>query len=172
MGQDQEKQTRSFEDISLSENLLNLFTQQFSTYLMLRLQQQGSKLRDRVMSGMHVGKAASPVQYAAPVAMESPSGRFAPLNRVDTTFQRRWVFPTEREMVQLIDSFDRLQTIVDPTSQYTMNAANAAGRAIDDISISAAFGSSQTGTDTGTLSSEAFSDAATASPSGSNSIAD
>lgn len=156
----------------MSENLLSLFTQQFSTNLQLRLQQSGSKLRDKVMTGMHVGKAASPVQYAAPITMESPSGRFAPLNRVDTTFQRRWVFPQERESNQLIDSFDRLQTIVDPTSQYTMNAANACGRSWDDALIAAAFGTSNTGTDTGALSSETFAQAATSSPAGVNSVAD
>lgn len=124
------------------------------------------------MTGSHVGKAASPVQYVAPIVAEAPSGRFSPLNRIDATFQRRWVFPSERETVQLIDSFDRLQTIVDPTSEYTRNASAAFGRAFDDIIIAAITGTSQTGTDTGALSSETFSQAGTASPSGSNSIAD
>lgn len=156
----------------MSENLFQLYTQQFSTNLELRLQQLSSKLRGKVMEGSHIGKAASPVQYVSPIVMEAPSGRFAPLNRIDSTFQRRWVFPQEREAVQMLDSFDRLQTIIDPTSEYVRNAASAVGRAWDDAVIAAAFGTSQTGTDTGALSSETFAQAATASPAGVNAIVD
>lgn len=152
----------------MSENLLQLYTQQYSTNLQMRLQQQASKLRGRVMEGSHVGKAASPVQYISPIALKAPSGRFAPLERIDATFQRRWVFPQEREGTQLIDSFDKLQTIVDPTSQYTVNAASAVGRAWDDAIIASAFGTSQTGVDSGAYTSETFAQAATNAGLGTN----
>lgn len=140
----------------MSENLFKLYTTQFSTNLQLRLQQMGSKLRGRVQEGFHVGKQASPVQYLGPVQLKAPAGRFAPKNRTDADFQRRWVFPQDGEIDQLIDSFDELKTIVDPKSQYAGNAANAVGRGWDDAIINAAFATAQIGQDAGGLSSEVF----------------
>jgi hypothetical protein len=141
----------------MSENIPNLWTTQFSTNLQARLQQTTSKLRGKVMEGFHVGKQASPVQYMNPVKLQAPTGRFAPLGRVDTDFQRRWVFPQDGELPQLIDTFDELRTIIDPKSQYVTNAASAVGRAWDDAIIAAAFGTAQIGTDAGGLSGETFS---------------
>lgn len=140
----------------MSENIPNLFTTQFSTNLQMKLQQVGSKLRGKTMEGAHVGKQASPIQYMNAIAMRAPAGRFAPLNRVDTDFTRRWVFPQDGELPQLIDSFDELRTIIDPKSQYVANAAAAVGRAWDDCLIAAAFGTAQIGTDAGGLSGETF----------------
>lgn len=140
----------------MSENLFKLYTTQFSTNLELRLQQMGSKLRGKVREGFHVGKQASPVNYLAPIALRAPAGRFSPKNRTDADFQRRWVFPADGEIDQLIDSFDELKTIVDPKSQYATNAAMAVGRGWDDAVIAAAFGTAQIGVDAGGLSSETF----------------
>lgn len=140
----------------MSENLFQLFTTQFSTLLELKLQQMGSLLRPHVREGFHVGKQASPVNQVGAVALKAPAGRFAPLNRVDADFTRRWVFPQDGELPQLIDSFDELRTIVDPKSQYAENAAMAVGRAWDDAIIAAAFGTAQIGTDAGGLSGETF----------------
>lgn len=140
----------------MSENLVNLFTTQFSTILKAKLQQKGSKLRGRVMEGFHVGKQASPIQYMNAVALRPVNGRFSPMGRVDTDFVRRWVFPQEGDLPQMIDSFDELKTICDPKSQYAENAANAVGRAWDDCIIAAATGTAQIGTDVNGLSSEVF----------------
>lgn len=140
----------------MSENLFKLWTTQFSTNLELRLQQMGSKLRGRVREGSHTGKQASPVNYLGAIQLKAPAGRFAPKNRTDADFTRRWVFPQDGEIDQLIDSFDELKTIVDPKSQYTSNAANAVGRGWDDAIIAAAFAVAQTGQDAGGLSGETF----------------
>lgn len=140
----------------MSENLYKLWTTQFSTNLELKLQQMGSKLRGKVREGFHVGKMASPINQVAPIALKAPAGRFAPKNRTDADFTRRWVFPQEGEIDQLIDSFDELQTIVDPKSMYVENAANAVGRGWDDCLIAAAFGTAQTGTDANSLTAETF----------------
>jgi hypothetical protein len=140
----------------MSENLFKLWTTQFSTNLELRLQQMGSKLRGKVREGFHIGKQASPTNYISPVQLKAPAGRFAPKNRTDPDFQRRWVFPQDGEIDQLIDSFDELKTIVDPKSQYVTGAANAVGRAWDDCIIAAAFATAQIGQDAGGLSGENF----------------
>ena len=141
----------------MSDNLIKLWTTQFSTNLELKLQQRGSKLRGKVIEGAHVGKLASPINQISAVQSRAPAGRFAPMARVDADFTRRWVFPTDRELPQLVDTFDELRTIVDPKSRYVENAANAFGRDYDDAIIGAVFGTSQTGTDGGSLVPETWS---------------
>ncbi len=140
----------------MSENFINLATTQFSTNLELKLQQMGSKLRGKVSEGAHVGKQASPIQQVGAIQMLSPAGRFSPKNRTDATFTRRWVFPQDKELDQLIDSFDELKTIVDPKSKYVENAAMAAGRAWDDCIIANALATAYTGTDPASFSTESF----------------
>src|SRR5262245_33529315 len=141
---------------AMSENLSKLFTTQFSTVLALKLQQKQSKLRGRCMEGYHVGKQASPIQYIGAVQMKPPQGRFSPIGRQDVDFVRRWVFPTDKDANQLIDTFDKLKTAVEPTSQYSDVAAAAVAREWDDRLIAAAFATAQIGTDAGSLSSETF----------------
>lgn len=140
----------------MSENLYELFTTQFSTLLELKLQQRGSKLRGKVREGQHVGKQASPVNQVGAIQAKAPAGRFAPKNRTDAQFTRRWVFPNPMEIDQLIDSFDELETIVDPKSQYVENAANAFGRAWDDMLIANALGTAQIGTDGASFTAETW----------------
>ena len=82
---------------AVSENLFKLFVTEFSTLLRVKLQQTQSKLRGKCMEGGHFGKQASPVQYIGAIQMRAPSGRFAPLDRQDVDFTRRWVFPQPKE---------------------------------------------------------------------------
>lgn len=140
----------------MSENLQDLYVAQYSTNLELKLQQTGSKLRGRVNTGMHVGKMASPVQEMGAISLRAPAGRFAPKVRTDAEFTRRWVFPVDGEIDQLIDTFDELKTIVDPKSKYSVNAANAVGRAWDDEIILAATRAASIGQDAAALTSETF----------------
>lgn len=140
----------------MSENLPNLFTTQFSTNLEMQLQQQGSKLRGKVSTGNHVGKQASPVQQMQAIKARRPAGRFAPKERTDTDFIRRWIFPVDGEIDQLIDSFDELKTIVDPKSGYLANAANAVGRDWDDLLIANATAAVTLGTNVDALTTESF----------------
>lgn len=145
--------------MAFDQGLIDLYTTSFSTNLELLLQQMGSKLRDKVSSAAYKGKMASPVQYAAPVQAKQPAGRFAPLNPVATSYSRRWVFPAEYDLPQLVDAFDELQTIVDPKSALVQNAAMAIGRAYDDAILAAATATAKVGQDAASLSDETFSTA-------------
>jgi hypothetical protein len=144
---------------SYDTGLVPLFTTQYATNLELLLQQKGSKLRGKVDEGFHVGKMASPINQIAPITMKSPAGRFAPKNNTQPTFSRRWVFPQEGDINQLIDTFDELQTIVDPKSGYVQNAANAVGRGWDDAILAATTAAAYTGQDANNLAQETFSTA-------------
>jgi Phage capsid protein len=140
----------------MSENLIKLYVTEFSTILQLKLQQKTSKLRGYCMEGFHIGKMASPIQYIGAIQMRSPAGKFAPIMRQDVDFSRRWVFPVDKEAFQLIDTFDKLKILQDPTSQYGDVATAAVAREWDDRLIQAAFATAQIGVDAGGLSSENF----------------
>lgn len=137
----------------MSVNLPSHYVQQYATNIQLKLQQKGSKLRDLVMSGSHVGKQASPVDQIGAIEMQSVSGRFNPMGRVDAAVDRRWVFPLDFDLPQLIDSFDKLRLLTDPSSSYVENAVLAAGRKMDDLIIDALFADAKTGENGGTTTS-------------------
>lgn len=143
----------------MSENIFKLYTTQFATNLELKLQQMGSALRGKVATGSHVGKMASPINQVGAISMKTRADRFGPKVRTDADFTRRWVFPSDGEIDQLIDSFDELKTIVDPKSKYSTNAANAVGRGWDDEVIAAATRDSYIGQDAGALTTESFTTA-------------
>lgn len=141
---------------SFDPGLIPYYTTQFSTNLDLLLQQRMSLLRGTCMEGFHVGKMASPVNQVGPLAMEAPIGRFSPIGQQEAALVRRWVFPTFKEGAQLVDSFDELQTIVDPKSAFVETFAAAVGRSWDDAIIAAATGSAQVGQDASALTTETF----------------
>src|SRR5690349_11995093 len=122
----------------MSDNLPKLAVETFSTILELKLQQTQSMLRGRVMEGSHVGKQASPVDYIGAIQMKAPAGRFSPNQPQNTDFTRRWVTPVDKEAFQLIDTFDKLRLLMDPTSQYSTVASAAVAREWDDRIIAAA----------------------------------
>jgi hypothetical protein len=138
----------------MSVNIPTHYVQQYSTNLQLLLQQKGSKLRDTVTVGSgYVGKQASPVDQVGSIAAQKVMSRFAAMGRVDAPTDRRWVFPVDYDLPQLIDNFDKLRLLTDPQSTYVTNAVYAMGRAIDDEIIAAYFGDAKTGENGGTTTS-------------------
>ena len=142
----------------MSENLPKLAVETFSTVLALKLQQTTSMLRGRVMEGQHVGRQASPIDYIGAIQMKAPAGRFAQNQPQNTDFTRRWVLPVDKEAFQLIDTYDKLRLLMDPTSQYSSVAAAAVAREWDDRIIAAAFATATIGDSTGIgTTTESFS---------------
>jgi hypothetical protein len=134
----------------MSVNIPTHFVQQYSQNIQLLLQQKGSKLRGAVMTGTHTGKQASPVDQFGAIEMQPVTSRFAPMSRVDAPTDRRWVFPSDFDLPQLIDSFDKLRLITDPSSSYVMNATMAAGRQFDKLICDAFAATAKTGEAGGT----------------------
>lgn len=129
----------------MSENLPNHYTISFSSNISLKLQQMGSMLRGTVTEGSYEGKSASPVNQYAQISMNRVSSRFAPMQRVDAVAERRWVSPTDFDLPQMIDRFDKLKTLLDPESSFVQNAVFAAGREIDIAILQATTASAATG---------------------------
>lgn len=129
----------------MSVNLPSHYVMQFANNIQLLLQQKGSKLRHSVTTDTYVGKQASPVDQIGKIEMQTVVNRFSPMGRVDAPVDRRWVFPTDYDLPQLIDSFDKLRLLLDPSSKFVENAVNAAGRQFDRLILAAALGTSKTG---------------------------
>lgn len=129
----------------MSLNIPDHYTISFSTNIELLLQIKGSKLRGTVREGMHTGKSASPVDQLGSVEMLEVTGRFETMPRVDAAVSRRWVNPSDFDLPQQIDTFDKLRLLTDPESSYTQQAVFAAGRKIDHLIITAFSGTAKTG---------------------------
>ena len=136
--------------------LQNFYTVQYSSALELLLQQTKSKLRGTVREGTFTGKAASPINQVGALSAKAPAGRFVPAPVQETPLSRRWLFPQPFEMFQYVDSFDELETIVDPKNAFAEAAAAAFNRVCDDIVIAATTGTAQIGVDQTGFSSETF----------------
>ena len=129
----------------MSVNIPTHFVQQYATNVELLLQQKGSKLRNAVTTGTHFGRAASPVDQIGSVEAQLVTSRFAPMNRIDAPTDRRWVYPSDYDLPQLLDSFDELRLLTDPKSKYVTNAVYALGRKMDAAIIDAFLGAAKTG---------------------------
>lgn len=129
----------------MSVNIPAHYVQQFATNIQMLLQQKGSVLRGCVMEGSHIGEAASPVDQVGTVEMQAVTGRFNAMGRVDAPLDRRWCHPSDFDLPQQIDKFDKLRLLTDPNSVYVKNAVQAAGRQMDRLIISALTGTAKTG---------------------------
>jgi hypothetical protein len=123
------------------------YVSQFSTNLDLLLQQKKSRFKDAVATGMHKGKQASPVDQIGAISASKVTTQFGAMGRVDAALDRRWVFPVDYDLPQLVDQLDLLRTINDPRSKFVENAVAAMERAMDDEIIAAIFGTAKTGVD-------------------------
>jgi len=135
---------------------VEMLTTQYTTTLELVLQQKISKLRGYCASGTHVGKMASPVQQIGVLEFKAPAGRYSPIQFQLPNYTRRWVTPTDRDVGVPVDTFDELKTIVDPKSGINMAVVAAGNRFFDDLLISAAIGTAQTGVDSSSLTAETW----------------
>lgn len=122
----------------MSINIPTWYYQQYNQNIQQLSQQKVSRLREAVTVGMYSGKQASPVDQVGAIEMNDVTTRFAPMGRVDASTDRRWVAPLDADLPQLIDSFDKLKLLTDPSSSYVQNAVAAANRKFDDR-IGAAF---------------------------------
>lgn len=126
------------------------YVQQFSSNIKLLLQQEGSRLRPAVMTGSHIGEQASPVDQYGAIPANKVVGRYLPMPNTEAPTDRRWVLPQDYDLNQLLDSFDKLRLLADPTSAYVQNAVFAMGRAMDNEILTSIFGNNQTGKSGGT----------------------
>lgn len=129
----------------MSNFVTTAFVQQYSTNIMMLLQQEGSRLRNAVMEHGFVGKAATVVEQFGAVSPVKNLARHSDTPLISTPQDRRWVYPTDYDWADLIDNQDKLRMLIDPTGPYTRAGVMAMGRAMDDEIINGFFGTNNTG---------------------------
>lgn len=129
----------------MSINVPNWYVTSFSDNIQLLLQDNGSKVAPLFTQGSYTGEQASPVDQLSQIEAQEVTSRFAPMGRVDATVDRRWIFPRDFDLPQMIDSFDKLRLLTDPESSYVENAAKAMRRAKDNVAAAAFFADAKTG---------------------------
>ena len=127
-------------------NISTAFVNQFSANVQMLSQQMGSRLRAAVDVETVNGEKAFFEQVGSAAAVVRTT-RNADTPLIETPHERRMVTMSDYEYASLIDDQDKVRTLIDPTSSYGQAAAAAMGRAMDDVIISAALGTANTGKD-------------------------
>lgn len=110
----------------------------------LKFQQMGSRLRPFVRNESQKAEFEF-YDRIGPVDAVEVTNRHADTPLISTPHDRRRVGLRQFDWADLIDDFDKIRMLADPTSSYVTNAVFALGRAQDDVLIQAAFGSAYTG---------------------------
>lgn len=146
-----------------------IYTKEYSTNLEIALSQSETVLVDRFTSGMHTGEKASPITYVAPVEAREITSRFAPIGRVETEYERRWLSPRGFDLPLYVSEQDLLRTIQDPKSALIQAQREAFMRKRDELAGIAFWADAMIGKDgTSTVS---WATEAAATPAGSQVIA-
>ena len=128
----------------MSVQITTAFVNQFSSNIQMLSQQMGSLLRNAVDVETVNGEKAFFDQVGSAAAVLRTT-RHADTPLIDTPHSRRMVTMSDYEYADLIDDQDKVRMLIDPTSTYSRAAAAAMGRAMDDVIITAALGTANTG---------------------------
>ncbi len=133
----------------MSIQITTAMVSQFSANVFHLSQQVGSRLRGLVRSESQKSESAFYDRIGAVTAQKKVS-RHADTTYSDTPHSRRRVTLEDFFHADLVDKEDKLRIIQSPESEYAKAAQNALGRAMDDVIIAAALGSSFGGKTGGT----------------------
>lgn len=128
----------------MSTQITTAFVQQYKANVQHLVQQKGSRLRDAVTVEMVRGESGFWDQIGAGTAMKR-TARHADTPFTETPHARRYWSLDDYEYADLVDNQDKVRMLIDPTSEYAIAAANAMGRAMDDVIVAAANGTAKTG---------------------------
>lgn len=128
-----------------TNDITTAFVQQYGRNIDILSQQRGSILRNavKVRPGV-VGRTAYFDQLDATAAVQK-TVRNTDTPLIKSVHKRRQVTLYDWVWADLLDKEDQLKMLIDPTSDYVMNAAYALGRAIDDTIIAAFWADAVTG---------------------------
>ena len=128
----------------MSFTITDAFVQQFTGNVRFLAQQQDSRLDGCVLVDNITGEAAY-MEQMAPTAARKVIARHSDSPIMNTQSLRRRIVPYDYDWGDLVDRLDRVRLLIDPTSNYAMQAAYAMRRAKDDEIINAFFATAYTG---------------------------
>jgi len=128
----------------MSQQIGEARVSQFKANITALYQQNGSKLKGKVREEPLQGKQHFFERLGSTAAVKRTT-RHADTPQVDSPHSRRMVTASDFEWADLIDQQDKLKMLIDPQSDYAVNAAKALGRSYDDEVIAAFDGSAFSG---------------------------
>jgi len=133
----------------MSAQITTAMVKQYSANVFHLSQQKGSRLAMAVRNESQRGEEQFWERIGSVTAIKKTS-RHMDTPQLDTPHSRRRVTLEDYIYADLIDSADRIRTLIDPTSPYAQAAMWAMGRAKDDEIIAAANGNAYAGKEGGT----------------------
>jgi len=131
-------------------SITTAFVKQFGTNLEALVQQKGSRLRNAVRLETGITGEEAYFDQLGSTAAQQKTTRNADTPLVKSDHSRRRVSMFDYEWADLIDSEDKLKMLIDPEGMYSVNAAWALGRALDDLIIAQYIAAANTGKAGGT----------------------
>ena len=115
------------------------YAQQFKTSLRMALQQMPAKLLGCVTIGETVmgAKQAVVVDRIGAVEAQTVSGQLQPKTYLNPATERLWVDPISKDVPLIMDHFEQLKMLSDPSSKFVQASVAAINRAKDDEIIRA-----------------------------------
>lgn len=107
-------------------------------------QQVRSRFRNLVYSDTITGEAAY-IEQLAPTAARKVTARHADSPLMNAQWLRRRIAPYDYDWGELVDRLDKARLLIDPESQYSIDASRALGRSFDDEIVAAGFGTAYAG---------------------------
>lgn len=120
----------------MAESITNAFKNQYHMTLMHALQQKMSKLRP-YMKEYSVKGEYYDVDFLSATSTTAVTASHQDTTNTDMTMSRRRLSLSRYTHAPLIDTFDKLKLMIDPTSDYVQNAVGAFNRTIDELVIDA-----------------------------------
>lgn len=131
----------------MSNQIPTWMVEQFKQNVIVLSQQKGSRLRNACrVDGDVVGERVHYDRIGSVDAQRSTT-RHGDSPLMNTPHSRRSAVMYDYEWGDMVDSFDKLKTINDPTNMYAVSAIWALGRGLDDEIINAMFGTAAAGKD-------------------------
>lgn len=131
------------------------FVEQFSATVRLLAGQRESRLRRTVTVDTDITGESKSYDF---IGLGADTANVVVTRHGDTPLNdqehtRRWVYPVDYDVADLIDRPDRAKMLIDPTSAYVRNHAGTMGRTMDDAIIRAFTADVKTGRDASGTSS-------------------
>lgn len=131
------------------------YAQNYATTLKPALQQEGSKLLPYITHGPSVKgfEKAVMVDRIESSEAQTVSGTLQAKQYQNPNTERLWVQPISKDHSQIMDHFEALKMLSDPSSTWVQNARNALGRAWDDEIVESMWRDTKSGQDGASTSS-------------------
>lgn len=128
----------------MSDQLSTAFVRQYHSNIEMLLQQKGGVLSPYVRQESQDSEKQFYEQMGSVTAAQVTS-RFAESPQVNTPFDRRMLTIAPYAVGDFIDEFEKVQTLIDPSSAIVENFARALGREKDRVIFQSLYGTAYTG---------------------------